>query len=111
LRLLPGGAEQTVESGADQATELAAPDEVAERAERVDLLRLAMDDLPTEERQVVELRHLEDWSFERIARQHGLAASTVKDRCYRGMQKLQRRLRELGAGEARDGGTAEVSGA
>src|SRR5690606_13577815 len=56
-------------------------------------LREELDRLPPDERAVVELRHLEEWSFERIARELALPASTVKDRCYRALTKLKARLR------------------
>ena len=45
------------------------------------------------ERRVVELRHFEGLSFEDIARELDLPASTVKDRCYRALIKMKARLR------------------
>jgi RNA polymerase sigma-70 factor (ECF subfamily) len=61
--------------------------------EGCDRLRAELLRLPAEERQAVELRHLEGQSFEQTARQLGVPASTVKDRCYRGLMKLKNRLR------------------
>ena len=58
-----------------------------------DRLRAELQRLLPDERQVVELRHLEGQSFEQIARHIGVPPSTVKDRCYRGLIKLKNRLR------------------
>lgn len=76
---------------------LAAPDETAlwsaTQRERVDLLRAELARLEADERTVVEMRFLEDASFEEIARSLGIPASTVKDRCYRALARLKGRLR------------------
>ncbi len=61
--------------------------------EGLDLLQEELAKLSPEERTVVELRHLEDWSFERISRHLQMPASTIKDRCYRALQKLRGALR------------------
>ena len=57
--------------------------------EGLDLLHEELEKLSPEERSVVELRHLEDWSFEKIARHLNQPASTVKDRCYRALLKMR----------------------
>ena len=76
----------------------ASPVHRAEQREHLDLVRDELAQLPELERVVVELRHLEDWSFERIARELGIAASTVKDRCYRGLSRIEERLRRRDVG-------------
>ncbi len=76
----------------------ASPVHRAEQRERLDRVRDELAQLPELERVVVELRHLEDWSFERIARELGIAASTVKDRCYRGLSRIEERLRRRDVG-------------
>ncbi|MBK8976373.1 MAG: sigma-70 family RNA polymerase sigma factor [Planctomycetes bacterium] len=93
LRLVRGGEEADALARAqpDAADE---PCEQVQRAERLDALHEVLQELPDDEREVVELRHLHDWSFERIARERGIAPSTVKDRCYRAMTRLQRLLRQ-----------------
>jgi RNA polymerase sigma-70 factor (ECF subfamily) len=58
-----------------------------------DYLIAELGRLAGDEQQAVRLRHLEGWSFERIARHYGVAASTIKDRCYRGLSRLRTRLR------------------
>ncbi|MHC5064506.1 MAG: RNA polymerase sigma factor [Planctomycetota bacterium] len=57
--------------------------------EGLNLLHEELEKLSPEEQSVVKLRHLEDWSFERIARHLDLPASTVKDRCYRALLKMR----------------------
>jgi RNA polymerase sigma-70 factor (ECF subfamily) len=64
-----------------------------EHEEGVDVLRAELARLGPEERQVVEMRFLEELSFEQIARLLAVPASTVKDRCYRALQRLQGRMR------------------
>lgn len=81
------------EEGRECVAELPHPTESLFRAEGIDALRAALDALAPEERLVVELRHLEDWSFEAIAAHLALPASTVKDRCYRALLKMRARLR------------------
>lgn len=68
------------------------PAELAFRAEGLDLLRDELDRLSPVEREVVVLRHVEGWSFERIAGHQGLPPSTIKDRCYKALTKMRGRL-------------------
>ncbi len=77
----------------EQPAHAAAAPEAVAGFEGVDALRAELERLKPAEREVVVLRHLEGWSFERIARHHGVPASTVKDRCYRALVKLAARLR------------------
>ncbi len=63
------------------------------RNEGLEALRDELDRLEPKERLIVELRHLENWSFERIATHLDLPASTVKDRCYRALLRMKDRLR------------------
>ena len=68
------------------------PAESLLRAEGLELLHEELMNLKPEERDAVRLRHLEGWSFEQIAQHQGLAASTVKDRCYRALMRMKDRL-------------------
>ncbi len=77
----------------EPASDEAEPEQEFARVEGIEALRDELDRLSPDERVVVELRHLEDWSFERIAEQLELPASTVKDRCYRALTKMKGRLR------------------
>lgn len=84
--------------------EMADPGDVADaddplvRAEGMDALRSELDRLKPEERQVVELRHLQGISFEQIAQRTGQPTSTIKDRCYRALKKMEERLRRRHVG-------------
>lgn len=68
------------------------PDQELHRQETLAALRDELAELPDDERAAVEARHLGGNSFEDLARQSGVAVSTIKDRCYRAMQRLQQRL-------------------
>ncbi len=70
----------------------ASPSRGLERDETLALLADELDELPDAEREVVEARHLHGQSFEQQARTTGVAVSTIKDRCYRAMQRLQARV-------------------
>jgi len=71
--------------------------EAIEQDEELDVLRAELARLSPDERAVVEMRFLDELSFEEIARSLGLPASTVKDRCYRAMERLQGRMRRRDA--------------
>ena len=87
LRLVQGSGDLP-----DQRAELPDPEERASQAEGLDLLQQELDRLDPLDREIVALRHLHEWSFEEISRQKGLPASTVKDRCYRAMDKIRFRM-------------------
>lgn len=76
-----------------RASDEAEPDSDLRRIEGIEALRDELERLAPVEREVVELRHLEGQSFERIAARLELPASTVKDRCYRALSKMRGRLR------------------
>jgi RNA polymerase sigma-70 factor (ECF subfamily) len=94
VRLLPGVGQDGFEGLGEWVPAVEPePEAGALDRERLELLQRELARLPAEERQVVELRFVEDWSYERIARELALAASTVKDRCYRALSKLKEGLR------------------
>jgi RNA polymerase sigma-70 factor (ECF subfamily) len=74
------------------APDLPSPDAAMQRTEALLALHDELDGLPAEERDAVVARHLDGSSFEDLARRSGVAVSTIKDRCYRAMQRLQQRL-------------------
>ena len=76
----------------EQASAEDGPFQALERAEIADLVLAELDRLSPDEREVVQLRHLDGQSFEQIARQQDVPPSTVKDRCYRALMKLKARL-------------------
>lgn len=68
------------------------PGDQAIRSEGLDILHQEIEQLDAFDREVVELRHLQDWSFEQIARQKNMPTSTVKDRCYRALDRIRTRM-------------------
>jgi RNA polymerase sigma factor (sigma-70 family) len=75
------------------------PEILLQRREVLAALQDELDALPADQREAVQARHLEGCSFEDLARQSGVAVSTIKDRCYRAMQRLRERLgRRLAGG-------------
>ncbi len=76
-----------------QVGEEPGPEAQASGMEGLECLQEELQRLDPAEREVVELRHLQDWSFEQIARSKNLPASTIKDRCYRAMEKIRIRLK------------------
>ena len=89
-----GGVQWQAEGEDDAPFEPLAPTAPAEaeREEGVDALRRELTRLDADERAVVEMRYLDELSFEQIARLLDLPPSTVKDRCYRAMTRLKGRL-------------------
>jgi RNA polymerase sigma-70 factor (ECF subfamily) len=91
LRLLPTEPwDADVAEGVETELE---PEQGMIQDEGLDALRDELDRLDADERLVVEMRHFEGRSFEQIARVLDLPASTVKDRCYRALTRMRRRLR------------------
>ena len=84
---------QKDEDWGESSDEAAAPEEHALRMESLDLLQEELRRLPEFDREIVELRHLHDWSFEQIARHKSLPPSTIKDRCYRAIDKVRVRMK------------------
>ena len=56
------------------------------------VVQAALDELPSDERQVVVLKHLDELSFEEISARLATPSSTLKTRYYRGMERLRVRL-------------------
>lgn len=54
----------------------------------------ALQNLPLEERSLVVLRHLMDWSYEEIAQALGIPIGTAKSRLHRVMNELRHTLQE-----------------
>jgi RNA polymerase sigma-70 factor (ECF subfamily) len=69
--------------------------ESAESAYEVWEVRRAVDELPTEERDVVRLQHLEGLTHAEIALRLGVPAGTVKSRSFRAHRRLAARLGHL----------------
>lgn len=86
------------------------PDESAERAETVGLVRDAVARLPDDQRLVVTLVDLQGLDYEEASRATGANIGTVKSRLFRARQRLSELLRdhvELSSERARQNGEAE----
>jgi RNA polymerase sigma-70 factor, ECF subfamily len=63
-------------------------------------VRLAVNSLPIELRQVVVMKEFEELTFKEIADALDLPLSTVKSRLYTALKQLQMRLNKFGVKEA-----------
>lgn len=70
------------------ASDLEPGEQLAERFDRIAMSR-ALQDLSGEKRRLIEQKHFEGKTFEEIARDEGLAVSTLKDRYYQALMDLQ----------------------
>lgn len=77
----------------DELLEVAAEDlepgeQLADRFDRIAMAR-AMSELPADKKRLIESKHFGGKTFEEIAREEGLAISTLKDRYYQALMDLQ----------------------
>jgi RNA polymerase sigma-70 factor (ECF subfamily) len=75
------------------------PARVAEGRETTAAVRLAVNGLPLELRQVVVMKEFEELTFKEIADALDLPLSTVKSRLYTALKQLQMRLQRYSQGE------------
>ncbi|HEV7473891.1 MAG TPA: sigma-70 family RNA polymerase sigma factor [Pyrinomonadaceae bacterium] len=73
------------------------PARVVERHEATAAVRLAVNSLPVELRQVVVMKEFEELTFKEIADVLDLPLSTVKSRLYTALKQLQMRLHKFGS--------------
>jgi RNA polymerase sigma-70 factor (ECF subfamily) len=71
------------------------PGEEAEQHEQLLRLLEALDRLPDNQREAVELRHLQEWSLERIAEKMGCTREAVAGLLQRGRARLKELLADL----------------
>lgn len=79
---------------ADESVQ-ASPERMAERREKVKLVRDALSRLSPDAREIIELRDMEGFSYEAIAEMKGLEVGTVKSRLNRARLQLKTMLSEL----------------
>ena len=70
--------------------------EEAWQQEQGKLIRLALEQLPSEQRQVIELAYFGSYTHTEIAEQQNIPLGTVKGRMRLGLQKMKQLLREYG---------------
>ena len=73
------------------------PARTAEGRQTTAAVRLAVNNLPLELRQVVVMKEFEELTFKEIAEVLDLPLSTVKSRLYTGLKQLQLRLAKFGS--------------
>lgn len=87
------------EAGENEAINVADPDEYAdparayERQERIKAVRRAIDELPSDQRDIIVLKDLEGYSYEQIGQILQIGEGTVKSRLSRARKKLAEMLR------------------
>lgn len=77
------------------ASDVHAPNHVAEHRLHADKIQEALDRLPDKYREVVVLRDVQQLTYDEIAKITGLPIGTVKSRIHRGRAKLQEHLRTI----------------
>jgi RNA polymerase sigma-70 factor (ECF subfamily) len=100
---LQQGLEQAIEESSARlenwlAAEQSSPSEVAMRQERLMHLAAALEQLPEDQRQAVELHHLRDAPLTEIAREMGRTEASVAGLLRRGLQKLRQLMNASRAG-------------
>ncbi|MDQ2857017.1 MAG: sigma-70 family RNA polymerase sigma factor [Acidobacteriota bacterium] len=89
--------DETEKDAASFATPVeVSPARVVEGLERTVAVRLAVNSLPLELRQVIVMKEFEELTFREIADALGLPLSTVKSRLYTALRQLQMRLQKFG---------------
>ena len=63
--------------------------------ERRGMVREALQTLPTGDAEVLLLKHVENWTYRRIAEHLGVSQSTVESRLFRARRRLRIRLKEI----------------
>jgi RNA polymerase sigma factor (sigma-70 family) len=86
--MVAGLREETLDHADDVVEELARPEEQR-------LVRAALDDLPAEQREVLELMYFEGLSQSRVAERTGQPLGTVKSRALLGMRRLRAALEDV----------------
>ncbi|MEP6911494.1 MAG: sigma-70 family RNA polymerase sigma factor [bacterium] len=73
------------------------PENVVEGRQRTAAVRVAVNSLPAELRQVVVMKEFEELTFKEIAEALDVPLSTVKSRLYTALKQLEMRLQKFGA--------------
>jgi RNA polymerase sigma-70 factor (ECF subfamily) len=95
---LPGDSVLRLHAGARSVTR---PSGAAERVERENMLRLALELLPPDDRKVILLRQWEERPFAEIGELMGIGENGARMRFQRALPKLAKAVEELARGEFR----------
>ena len=68
------------------------PSRIAERTERLDIVRQAVTSLPVDLREVVVMKEFEEMTFQEISETLEIPLSTVKSRLYTALKQLRSKL-------------------
>ena len=71
------------------------PSRLAEQKERVEMIRRAVNALPTDLKQVIVMKEFEEMTFQEISEILDLPLSTVKSRLYTALKQLRMRLEKM----------------
>jgi RNA polymerase sigma-70 factor, ECF subfamily len=71
------------------------PETIFSQRERVDMLSLAINELPAGVRRAIQLRELDERSSEETARIMGISVGALKGRMFHGRRKLRERLEHI----------------
>jgi len=77
------------------ASPAGSPKNIAEKGERLKLVRQAVGALPQELREVIVLKEFEEMTFQQIAETLELPLSTVKSRLYTALKQLKMKLERV----------------
>lgn len=77
------------------ASPAGSPKNIAEKGERLRLVRQAVGALPQELREVIVMKEFEEMTFQEIAETLDLPLSTVKSRLYTALKQLKMKLERL----------------
>jgi len=72
------------------------PDEVLEKKETSRIVRRAMNELESKERDVLRAKYIEDLSARKIGRKMGITEKAVHSLLYRARNSLRKKLRDIG---------------
>ncbi len=79
-------------SGQEPRDGIETPLQQLERQERIALIRVALEQLPSEHRSILILREMEGYDYETIAEMLDVALGTVRSRLHRARLQLKRQL-------------------
>ncbi len=82
-------------TGSEPVDDCAAPEARLEEEERREQLEVAMSRLTYEHREIIVLRHMEDFSYEEISEVLEISVGTVRSRLHRARAALLEHLREI----------------